>query len=206
MMHASMRLNMLDHVMDYTEGKTAWSKEGWKKCTWEKGWELNDRRNATILRRHKDLNLYHLIEDKVTYLCLWELADLEPRYMYFCETMVKILSHAGKLKVDNFTLKAGPRSMRVCIHCQMSSLDDAYHMVLQCDETQNDRRDMFNEIYRAIGEEADILKGVDDVFPVLMGRLAEGLTEESLFKLRVTAGTYIHRMYQRRTRTESGIG
>ena len=205
-MHAAVRLDMIDLVLDYLDGLKLWSKAGWKNLVWSRGWALNDRRNNMILRMHRDMDLFYTVFDKVSYTCWWAIADMYPNYIYFCETMIKLLCHASKLKVDSFTLKSGPRSLRVCTRCFMSQLDDAKHMIIQCNDTQDERTNMFSEIYNILNDESEIIRRLDNVFPILLGREIEGLSELGTLKLRIVAGTHIHNMYQRRTRIEEGVG
>ena len=205
-MHAAVRLGMVEIVLECIEGRRLWSKGAWRDMTWRKGWVLNDRLNDQTLTQHKDMNLFAMVFDKVAYSVWWLIADQFPTYIYFCETMVKILSHSSNLKVDNVTLKAGPRSSRVCSECCMSQIDDARHMILQCDDTQNERNTMFTEIYEKMGEEADMVRGANDIVAILLGKDVAGLSDIGSFRLRIIAGAHIHMMYQRRTRTATGIG
>ena len=205
-MHAAVRLEMVDAVLDYIEGIKAWSKTEWKNMVWKHGWFLNDRRNDMMLNNHKDMNLLKVVFDKVAYICWWSIADIFPNYMYFCETMVKLLSHSSRLKADSFALKSSPRSLRVCTRCFMGQLDDAKHMITQCDDTQEERTIMQNEIQHVLGEEFAVIRNINNIFPMLLGHEIEGLSDEGTLKLRLVTGTHIHRMYQRRTRVEEGVG
>ena len=49
MLHAALRLNMLEMVISYAEGTRVWSKKQWSKVTWEYGWKINDTRNTLML-------------------------------------------------------------------------------------------------------------------------------------------------------------
>ena len=206
MLHAALRLNMLEMVISYAEGTRVWSKKQWSKTTWEYGWRVNDTRNALMLSRHKELDLFCLLHDKVSYVSWWSIADIYPRYIYFCETMVTILSHASKLKNDNVLLKARPRSERVCINCHLSQVDNARHMIMECNDTQDERNYMFDEIYGILGDEAHLMRNTHDVFPILLGRKIIGMSDEGMINTWIVAGTHVHKMYQRRVRLEEGIG
>ena len=39
-----------------------------------------------------------------------------------------------------------------------------------------------------------------------LGHEVDGLSDEGTLKLRLVTGAHIHRMYQRRTRVEEGVG
>ena len=206
MLHAAMHLNMFNMVIEYTEGIREWSKDTWSKIAWENGWKICDQRNSTLINFHKDLDLVKIIGTEVFYSTWWTISDLFPECTYFCETMIKLICHGSKLKCDNAALKAEPRNSRLCINCVQNSIDNAKHMIIQCEDTEHDRAEMLREIYTALDDESDLVQNTRDVLPILLGRRIEGISEKSMMRLWIIAGTHIHRMYQRRTFVKIGVG
>ena len=143
---AALRLNMFDEVMNHIIGIRVWSKKAWKELTWKKGWELNDARNSVKLTNHKELNLFQCVTEKITYSVWWIISDVRPDYMYFCETMIKLLCHASDLKYDDPLLKSGPRGGIICTRCNTNAIDNTKHMVLHCEDTSRDRDEMLQNI------------------------------------------------------------
>ena len=120
--------------------------------------------------------------------------------------MVKSLSHASELKIDNPILKKEIGSSEVCVFCDAGVVDNARHMILQCSNTLGERDEVFRRIYAAIGADAVLVENRDDVLAVLMGRSIAGMNEDNMFRLWVIAGQFVHRMYKRRTKVPEGIG
>ena len=83
-------------------------------------------------------------------------------------------------KSDNPILKAEPGGRRVCIFCDSSAVDNARHMILQCDDTQEEREEMFQKIYTVLDRETNSLNDVTDMFATLMGR--GGMTEKLMYR------------------------
>ena len=152
------------------------------------------------------MDLFRIIGGDTTYAIWWLIADAFPEFMYFCELMIRLICHGSKLKCDDVTLKAGPRNSRICSNCHHNCIDNAKHMVIQCDDTQVERDDMMNEIYMNTEEEAHLVQNTMDLFPVLLGKKIEGMSDTGMLNIWVIAGTYIYKMYQSRTRVEVGIG
>ena len=133
---AAARLDMFGEVLSLIRGVKVWSKESWKSLTWKKGWILNDAINNIRLLSHREMDLFREVQDSIQYSVWWVIADHRPDLVYISETMVKLLSHASDLKTDNPLLKSGPRNLRVCTFCNTNSEDSAFHMILQCDDTE----------------------------------------------------------------------
>ena len=206
MILAANRLNMLDEVISFVAGTKIWSKSAWKDLTWKKGWEINDVINCIKIVSYKELDLCRLVSDKISYSIWWVIADHRPDCIYFCETMIKILSHASELKVDNPILKREIRSSKICTFCQAGELDNVRHMVTQCSNTQYERNEMYRRIYAAIGDDAVLLENRGDMLAILMGRNIVGMNEDNMFRIWVISGQFVHRMYKRRIKTPEGIG
>ena len=61
MLHAALRLNMINLVIEYSGGLRVWSKANWSKIAWENGWKICDQRNNVMVRYHKDMDLFRVI-------------------------------------------------------------------------------------------------------------------------------------------------
>ena len=60
--------------------------------------------------------------------------------------MVSLISHSSLLKNDDVRLKRSPIAMRFCDQCDLASIDDARHMIMECPRWQEDRGLMMGEI------------------------------------------------------------
>ena len=205
-LHAALQLGMINLVIEFTEGTRYWSKEGWSNIVWKNGWRVCDDRNSLVMSFHKDLDLLKVIGIKVTYATWWVLADLHPEYVYFCETMIKLVCHSSKLKTDSAALKSEPRNTRVCNECMHNRIDSARHMIMECDDTYNNRNEMYNEIMRALDQEAYMVRNNMNMFPILLGQRIEGMSDVGMLRLWIISGSHIHNMYKRRTTVRVGVG
>ena len=65
-----------------------------------------------------------------------------------CEVMSKTVCHASLLKQDDPRLKRLSLSNRTCIACDMYSVEDIFHVIMQCPAYQEDRKILLDEITR----------------------------------------------------------
>ena len=197
---------MFGEVLGLIRGTKIWTKEAWKTLTWKKGWILNDAINNIRLLSHREMDLFREVQDSIQYSVWWIIADYRPDLVYISETMVKLLSHASDLKTDNPLLKSGPRNLRVCTFCNTNSEDSAFHMILQCSDTEVDRDEMFQAVRLISNDERETLQENANIFATMMGRPIEGMSEEVMLYIWITIGQYIHKIYKRRIKTPEGIG
>ena len=201
---AALRLNMFNEVMNHILGKRVWSKKAWKDFTWKKGWELNDARNDVKLPHHKELDMIHCVSDKISYSVWWSISDAKPEYVYFCETMIKLLCHANDLKCDDLMVKSGPRSGIMCTRCNTNAIENSKHLIMYCEDTIRERDTLRRDIEQIMGEYMP--NSVNNIFAMIMGKRITGTPDDVQFRTWITAGQAVHRMYKRRTKNAEGIG
>ena len=104
-------------------------------------------------------------------------------------------------------LKKHTLAAKFCEHCDLSAVDDANHLVMQCPSLQGMREQMFDEIRELPdGTGALMLDHCDDVFSILIGRQKEDFTIEQMEKIWMISGKYINDMYRLSLRRRKGVG
>ena len=93
----------------------------------------------------KSLDLLKRIDSGCRYLSWWYLSGKYPTLMYICENLSKIVCHASLLKSDDIRLKR-QTAAKFCELCDLSVIDDANHLVMQCPSLPEMRKLMFDVI------------------------------------------------------------
>ena len=86
------------------------------------------------------------VNENVSLLIWWQLADYEPKLMKQCEATAKIVCGASKLKQDDYRFKNRGGNERCCELCGSNTIEDAKHIILQCEAFADTREKMFREI------------------------------------------------------------
>ena len=98
-----------------------------------------------------------------------------------CETLAKLICRCSLLKSDDPRLKDQTPSYRTCINCDHFLVEDANHMVGQCEYTQDIRNHMYNDVYESVnGGKAVFENASGQVFSWLMGKTITDLTNEEM--------------------------
>ena len=137
----------------------------------------------------------------------WQIADRFPELMRDCEVMVKVLLvyHASLLRVDDVRLKRLPIADKFCTLCDLGSLDDAKHMVLQCPMLQPKRTEMFIEIEALLMRyDYDVNHLDENIFLNLIGKPAADIPQDVMHNVWLISVRYIASMYRMKLR--QGIG
>ena len=141
------------------------------------------------------------------YLVWWSISDNDHTCMYFCETMARIVCHASLLKSDDLRLKSQHRTARLCSHCDLSAIENARHIIMQCPNLQEERAILFSEINQvAVDANCLIFNVVDDILPTVLGRAIFDLPTDLMVQVWKIAGRNIHKMYKLVIKRNEGIG
>ena len=138
---------IINDIRNMVYRNVEWGRAHWREKLWKRAWELEDVYWCVKSRCHRSLELLSEICTTTRYVIWWQLADKSPNLMRDCESMVKILCHASLLKVDDVRLKRLPVAAKFCTLCDLGSVDDAKHMVMECPSLQPRRNIMFGDMH-----------------------------------------------------------
>ena len=149
-------------------------------------------------RSDKHFDLIKLSVDEYGYAVWWRIADSKMRQ---CETMVKLITHASLLKGDDGRLKRRPFGAKMCIMCELQSLEDTNHMIMQCPAHENIRISMYNEI-----NDRYTLGVGECTLGILLGRRLPNKTFEEMLPLWYITSRHIYSVYKSTINNRRGIG
>ena len=151
-----MHFGVLDEVVTMVRLGHVWAKDVWKKKVWKRAWELDECYWRVQVMYHRSLDFLSATCGGRKYTVWWQIADNNHSLMRWCETMIKLISHASLLKGDDVRFKGRPPSARFCDLRELGSLDDVRHLVLQCPGLQMLRNKMFMELEVMDGAEISL--------------------------------------------------
>ena len=122
------------------------SKPQWKNLVWTKAWDLENRDWNIRSRLFKTTKYINLTQDSVETLIWWQLGDQSHHIMKCCETMVKLVCRASRLKSDDFRYKNENNMSPYCDLCQNFAFENVEHLILQCPSLDNLRGIMLGQI------------------------------------------------------------
>ena len=205
LLNTANTFGIINDVRDMVYRNLEWSRAHWRVKLWKRAWELEDVYWCMKSRCHKSLELLSEICTTTRYVIWWQIADKSPQLMRDCETMVKLICHASLLKIDDVRLKRLTIANRFCTLCDLGSVDDSRHMVMECPGLQPMRNTMFTKINAILddyGLEHDVLDG--NVFLTLMGKPNVNIPMEAMEEIWISSAKNISSMY--RLKLREGIG
>ena len=178
-----------------TQGHT-FSKGQWKKIVWESIWRMEDHDCTMLYKQVRDPPILFTVIDKTYYLIWWIISDRFPRMMGICEKMAAIVSDASMLKSNDVNLKKQSHWAKTCTKCELSMIESAYHIMMQCPFYEEHRKEMYQEIKDLECDEIDeALSNMTEVFPILLGKHPDNISIENMFRLCFVTGRHIVRIY-----------
>ena len=103
-------------------------------------------------------------------------------------------------------MRAKKLAAKFCGHCDLSAVDDANHLVMQCPSFHEMRKRMFDEIRETPdGPGTLMLDHCDDVYSIHIGRQKEDFTIEQMEKIWMISGKYINIMYGLSLKCRKGV-
>ena len=205
MLNVADDFGVLDEIVAMTRQGRLWSKDVWKRKIWKRAWELDECLCGYQVLCHRNLDPLSNICEGSTYLVWWQLSDEDHSLMKCWETMIRLVSHASLLRTDDVRLKGTPVASRFCTGCDLSTMDDVRHMVMQCPKLQTDRTELMDEISRIPdGSGQALLDAHYDLVYILLGKHAMGLSLGQMIVVWSIAARHITRMYNKKLK--EGIG
>ena len=120
--------------------------------------------------------------------------------------MSRILCHSSLLKCDDIRLKNIPPGNRVCTLCDLYSVEDASHIIMQCPGTQHIRNDMFTELESHHDIRNVLRENANEVMLICMGKCPDDNYTDVMINLWCISGKHINDMYIYVLNQRRGIG
>ena len=180
---------VLDIINDMANGNVM-VKARWKELIWTRAWGLEENAWGTIVAENAYVDLINITVQRPVYSIWWVITDKCRQYVKHCEVMVKLVCHTSKLKGDDCRLRRKPFGERMCIECNLASLESARHMVMECPARADSRTLLFNRI-RVEHPNANGLV----TFSSLMGEHILGIADQEMFDIWILVCQVIATMY-----------
>ena len=182
--------------MNMTHRDHYYTKDQWKTTVWEAVWRKEDEDCVTLYIQGRDIPLVLMILERPFYLIWWIISDKFPNLMKMCEKMSAIVSESSLLKANDVRLKNKSFWSKVCVRCDLSIIEDAKHVIMQCPFYENLRQDMYEEIEQLNCESiTNALRNAQDSLYFLLGKQPEGVSTENMINMCLISGQYITKIY-----------
>ena len=183
-----------------------YAKDIWKKIVWTRGWSLEDTHWSLEARLYKDLDLIVRVCSRPRYLTWWALSNKFPEMIGICENVAKLICHASLLKCDDVRLKSLPPGYRTCALCELYSIEDPYHIIMQCPGTQPLRDEMFTELESDASIKDVLNANANEVMLVCLGKCPIVCDDATMEKLWCISGRHINIIYKYVLNQRKGVG
>ena len=183
------------------------SKYKWKTYVWERAWAYEDLYWDSTRVIYRENDLLSNTSGIAKFTVWWWISDKWPKLIGMCETIVRILCHASKLKIDDYRLHGMSHSHIACDRCDIYAKEDIHHILMQCPYFHNERVSMYERI-RAINPNmcAALEQSQGDMIYHLMGKMIEGYPWDDQVKMWCISGQVISTIYYTLIKGRSGIG
>ena len=200
-------LGLFDKVMRMVNGIHVFDKATWKRTVWNSAWKVEDEDWRIRVSLFSSTSLLAKTMGNVKYLVWWNLADIKPDLMRQCEDLAKIVCNTSKLKSNDPRLKRSSPVERLCQNCDHFVCEDAKHIILQCDFSQYQRQQLFNEIW-ALEETSGsrIISDSTDIFYTLLGNVGNEFDSRVKIEFLSIVCKHISMIYRRVIHEREGIG
>ena len=199
-----MEVGIFDTCMNMIENGHYFSKEMWRRLVWRSVWSREDDDvHISYTQLAVRPSMFDVIE-KPYYLSWWIMSDNYHKMTGICEKMVALVCGCSMLKSHDLKLKRSSYWSRCCNRCDLSVVEDPWHIVMQCPFYGDYRNDMYSEFER-LNDDAinEILNDPGDVYNVLMGKHPPNAHMEDMIKIWSISGKHICRMYNSATIQET---
>ena len=187
---------LYETCMNMTHRDHYYTKDQWKTTVWDAVWRKEDEDCDTLYIQGRDIPLVLRILDRPFYLIWWIISDKFPNLMKMCEKMSAIVSDSSLLKANDVKLKNKSFWSKVSVRCNLSIIEDAKHVIMQCPFYENLRQDMYEEIELLNCESiTTALRNAQDSLYFLLGKQPEGVSTENMINLCLISGNYITKIY-----------
>ena len=195
---------VMNDVIKMINGTHYYSKGMWSMKIWEIAWKIEDIDWNFRTMYFNITKMYMEIETGPQYSVWWKIADTNPKIIRQCETMIKIVCGASKLKVDDHRNRS---EGTMCSLCDNYAKEDIYHVTMQCKATEHLRIEMLKTLSERIGVRyCTMINSREDYFYIMMGKNCEDIPVEVMTNFWATSCIYISKMYWTVINGRKGIG
>ena len=190
-------VGLLNEVMNMIMNGHYYSTEQWKGLVWQTIWKLGDSDCAILYKDpNPNITLYKVMEGSY-YLVWWIISDSRPELISICEDMARIICDTSLLKANDYRLKGKTYGAKICTRCDMSILESAHHLIMQCHFYENERIAMYHEINLIEGDwMEDIMANSQEIMYILLGKHPEGRSFSQMAQIWTISGKHISAMYR----------
>ena len=207
MLRVSMVMGLYEQVRNMIVAGHMYGKPIWRKIVWDRVWDIEKQDWELRVMHFRSTKLLNDVIGNPGYLPWWQIADSTPENMPMCEMMAQIVCRASKLKSDLGELSQGTLMDRACHTCDNATEESIFHLVMQCDNMNDLRRRMFEEISEGTPYlDTEMRKSPQDIFKVCMGKHIPHISTRVMSSLWLISGKWIVRMYQKVLREREGVG
>ena len=140
-------------------------------------------------------------------LIWWQLADECPDLMHQCETMIKLICGASKLKCDHFQFKRDRAKNIYCECCCDLKVENAEHMIMQCHALHNDRETLLRDIsVLELEYDKQVIGNDVGMYDMILGKCPNDIQPEMLFRMHRVFAINVYKMYCTVLKSREGIG
>ena len=167
MLKSAILYGLYQEVLNMINMGCQFSKEEWSNLVWERAWSI-ERADRSFSKSFFEAGV--LINDfmeESNHLIWWEIADGHPELVQYCEVMAKIVCRTSRLKSDDYNFKDQLISIRSCELFEQFRAEDAKHIVLECDGTEQLRIELYECIRRASRMDVNM---TDNILYTLLGK------------------------------------
>ena len=121
--------------------------------------------------------------------------------------MMKLLCGASRLKVDDYRVRNENAGNVMCNLCNNYAREDPFHIIMQCEGTQNIRDAMFRSLNELLRQtEYNTLFQSPDSFNIMMGKDPGEVPGDLMFDIWALVCIYASKMYWTVLNNRIGIG
>ena len=196
-LNTSILVDLYNECMRMIVDGYYYSKKAWRDLVWKKVWLKEDEDCLTLYKQPHQKYLLFEITNKPYYLIWWILADLYPRKISMCETMAALVCDTSLLKATDYRLKKKSYSHKICTRCDLGSVEDIRHLVMQCPGFSNQMSELFEKLLQMDNETADrVAHDPVNYFNIIMGMQPEYASCESMVEIWLHTGDTISKIYR----------
>ena len=194
--NVSIDTGLYDTVMNMIHRDHFYTKDQWKKLVWDAVWNKEDEDCDSLYMNGRRVPLVLEILVKPFYLIWWIISDKYPKLMKMCEKMSAIVTDSSLLKAHDVRLKKKSYWTKVCVKCNLGSVEDTMHIVMQCPHYQNIRQEMHTDLEHLNCEEiSGALRNAQECFHIFMGKQPVNVSIENMIDLCRITGRHITSIY-----------
>ena len=132
MLKISELFGLYEEVRQMLHRTRVYSKIQWRDIVWSRAWELENQDWYIRTNLFKSTEFISATIDNVKPLIWWQLSDISPDMMLYCETMSKLVCKANKLKSDDYRYGNEAANHPYYEICPDFAIENVGHLLMHC--------------------------------------------------------------------------